>query len=158
MHNPTSSDATPRARLPGDREMVFMMAMVMALNALAIDTMLPALPAIGDALGVASANGRQYVISVYLLGVGFGSLVYGPLADRFGRKGVLVPALVAYTLFAIGCGLATSYPMLPALRFGHGLPSAAPGVIVVWGIRDLFETGRGSCRERGVQYGVVQVG
>src|SRR3546814_19610958 len=63
MHNPTSSDATPRARLPGDREMVFMMAMVMALNALAIDTMLPALPAIGDALGVASATGRQYVIS-----------------------------------------------------------------------------------------------
>src|SRR3546814_3302740 len=59
MHNPTSSDATPRARLPGDREMVFMMAMVMALNALAIDTMLPALPAIGDALGVASANGRS---------------------------------------------------------------------------------------------------
>src|SRR3546814_1685961 len=93
MHNPTSSDATPRARLPGDREMVFMMAMVMALNALAIDTMLPALPAIGDALGVASANGRQYVISAYLLGVGFGSLVYGPLSDRFGRKGVLVPAL-----------------------------------------------------------------
>src|SRR3546814_3844702 len=75
MHNPTSSDATPRARLPGDREMVFMMAMVMALNALAIDTMLPAIPAIGDALGVASANGRQYVISAYLLGVGFGSHV-----------------------------------------------------------------------------------
>src|SRR3546814_1703629 len=87
MHNPTSSDATPRARLPGDREMVFMMAMVMALNALAIDTMLPALPAIGDALGVASANGRQYVISAYLLGVGFGPLVYGPLSDRFGRQG-----------------------------------------------------------------------
>src|SRR3546814_3510960 len=102
MHNPTSSDATPRARLPGDREMVFMMAMVMALNALAIDTMLPALPAIGDALGVASANGRQYVISAYLLGVGFGSLVYGPLSDRFGRKGVLVPALWAYMALAIG--------------------------------------------------------
>lgn len=124
--------------MPGDREMVFMMAMVMALNALAIDSMLPALPAIGEALGVAVANHRQYVISLYLLGIGFGSLVYGPLADRFGRKGVLVPALFLYILFALGCASATSFPMLLALRFGHGLVSAALGVIVVAVIRDLF--------------------
>ncbi len=118
--------------------MVVMMAMVMALNALAIDSMLPALPAIGEGLGVALANDRQYVISTYLLGIGFGSLVYGPLADRFGRKGVLVPALFAYVVFSIGCGLATSFPMLLALRFGHGLISAGLGVIVVAVIRDLF--------------------
>ncbi|WP_428632021.1 multidrug effflux MFS transporter [Sphingopyxis sp.] len=135
MHKPAQS---PQRSLPGDREMVFMMAMVMALNALAIDAMLPALPAIGDALGVHVANNRQYVISTYLLGTALGSLVYGPLADRFGRKGVLVPALVAYTVFSIGCGLATSFPMLLALRFGHGMVSAALGVIVVAVIRDLF--------------------
>lgn len=140
MHNPLASPpaGTTQPRLPGEREMVVMMAMVIALNALAIDSMLPALPAIGEALGVAVANDRQYVISAYLLGVGFGSLLYGPLADRFGRKGVLVPALWAYTVFAIGCGLATSFPMLLALRFGHGLVSAALGVIVVAVIRDLF--------------------
>src|SRR5690606_12228323 len=103
---------TIRPRLPGAREMVVMMAMVMALNALAIDAMLPALPAIGKGLGVTVANDRQHVISLYLLGIGFGSLLYGPLSDRFGRKGVLVPALVAYVLFSIGCGLATSFPML----------------------------------------------
>ncbi|GGJ54794.1 Bcr/CflA family drug resistance efflux transporter [Sphingopyxis bauzanensis] len=135
MHNP----APPSKRtLPGEREMVVMMAMVMALNALAIDAMLPALPAIGKGLGVLVANDRQYVISIYLLGIGFGSLIYGPLADRFGRKGVLVPALFAYVVFSIGCGLATSFPMLLALRFGHGLVSAALGVIVVAVIRDLF--------------------
>jgi len=118
--------------------MVVMVAMVMALNALAIDAMLPALPAIGKGLGVLVANDRQYVISLYLLGIGFGSLIYGPLADRFGRKGVLVPALFAYVAFSIGCGLATSFPILLALRFGHGLVSAALGVIVVAVIRDLF--------------------
>ena len=135
MHKPASP---PKRTLPGEREMVVMMAMVMALNALAIDAMLPALPAIGKGLGVLVANDRQYVISLYLLGIGFGSLIYGPLADRFGRKGVLVPALFAYVAFSIGCGLATSFPMLLALRFGHGLVSAALGVIVVAVIRDLF--------------------
>lgn len=135
MHKPAQS---PQRSLPGDREMVFMMAMVMALNALAIDAMLPALPAIGHALGVGTPNDRQYVISTYLLGTALGALLYGPLADRFGRKGVLVPALVAYVCFAIGCGLATSFPMLLALRFGHGMVSAALGVIVVAVIRDLF--------------------
>ncbi|WP_235303149.1 multidrug effflux MFS transporter [Sphingopyxis sp. MWB1] len=118
--------------------MVLMMAMVMALNALAIDAMLPALPAIGEGLGVTAANDRQYVISTYLVGLGIGSLFYGPLADRFGRKGVLVPALFAYIIFSIGCGLATSFPMLLGLRFGHGLVSAGLGVIVVAVIRDLF--------------------
>ncbi|KTE24705.1 multidrug transporter CflA [Sphingopyxis sp. H071] len=136
MHKMTES--SQRSRMPGDREMVFMMAMVMALNALAIDSMLPALPAIGEGLGVLTPNDRQYVISTYLFGIGAGSLVYGPLSDRFGRKGVLVPALFAYVAFSIGCGLATSFPMLLALRFGHGLISAALGVIVVAVIRDLF--------------------
>ncbi len=135
MHKPAQS---PQRSLPGDREMVVMMAMVMALNALAIDSMLPALPAIGQALGVTVANDRQHIISIYLLGIGFGSLLYGPLSDRFGRKGVLVPALFAYLALAIGCGLATSFAMLLVLRFIHGLVSAALGVIVVAVIRDLF--------------------
>jgi DHA1 family bicyclomycin/chloramphenicol resistance-like MFS transporter len=138
MHNPATPSDSPRVRLPGAREMVFMMAMMMALNALAIDSMLPALPAIGEALGVTVANDRQYVISTYLLGIGVGSLFYGPLSDRFGRKGVLVPALFAYVAFSIGCGLANSFPLLLALRFGHGMISAAIGVIVVAVIRDLF--------------------
>src|SRR3546814_18501462 len=100
MHNPTAPAAPTRPRLPGDREMVMMMAMVMALNALAIDSMLPTLPAIGEALGVTVANDRPYVISIFLLGVGFGSLLYGPLADRFGATGFLVPARHAFPPFS----------------------------------------------------------
>lgn len=141
MHNdPISTIATSPTgtRLPGEREMVMMMAMLMALNALAIDAMLPALPAIADGLNVLVANDRQYVISAYLAGLGVGSLFYGPLSDRFGRKGVLVPALFGYAVLALACGLANSFPILIALRFAHGLISAALGVVVVAVIRDLF--------------------
>ena len=104
MHKMTES--SQRSRMPGDREMVFMMAMVMALNALAIDSMLPALPAIGEGLGVAVANDRQYVISTYLFGIGAGSLLHGPLSDRFGRKPVLLAGIVCYVAGSLACAAA----------------------------------------------------
>jgi DHA1 family bicyclomycin/chloramphenicol resistance-like MFS transporter len=136
MHNERESKKS--VKLPGPRELVFMMAMVMALNALAIDAMLPALPDIARSLSIADGNARQYIISIYLLGVGIGSLAYGPLADRFGRKKVLIPTLIAYVLFAIGSGLSRDFNTLLALRFGHGVIAASLGVVCVAVIRDLF--------------------
>ena len=61
-------------------EFVALVAAIMAVNALGIDLMLPALPAMGHDLGVASANSRQWVVTAYVLGFGVGQLVYGPLA------------------------------------------------------------------------------
>ena len=83
----------PAIRGPGFPEFVALIAMMMALNALAIDAMLPALPAIGEALGVVSENSRQWVITAYLLGFGVTQIIYGPLADRYGRKPVLMVGL-----------------------------------------------------------------
>ena len=71
-----------------------MLAGLMALNAFAIDAMIPALPAIGDSLNVAQENHRQLVVVAYMMGFGSTQLVWGPLADRFGRK----PVLAAYGL------------------------------------------------------------
>ncbi len=122
----------------GPRETVAMMAMLMALNAIAIDTMLPALPVIAADMQVAAANDRQYVIAVYLVGMAIGSLFYGPLADRFGRKAVLRPAIAAYVLFALGCALVTDFGVFLALRLGHGVAGGGLGVVVVAIIRDLF--------------------
>lgn len=115
-----------------------MMAMLMALNAMAIDTMLPALPAMARDLGIAVDNHRQYIIAIYLVGTATGSLLYGPLADRFGRKPVLRGALAAYVFLALGCALAQSFAVMLALRLGHGLAGAALGVVVTAIIRDLF--------------------
>ena len=77
----------------GFRQFVVLIALLMAVNALAIDAMLPALPAIGDALAVSTDNQRQWVVTAYLLGFGVSQLAYGPLSDRFGRK----PVPVSYT-------------------------------------------------------------
>ncbi|WP_373475469.1 multidrug effflux MFS transporter [Sphingorhabdus sp.] len=123
----------------GDKELTVMMASVMALNALAIDSMLPAFPAIVGNLSLAEPNSIQYIISIFLAGTGIGALVHGPLSDRYGRKPILLIATVGAALFSLACSLSTSFEMLLAMRFCHGLMAAAMGVLVVSIIRDKFE-------------------
>ena len=122
--------------MPGDREMVFMMAMVMALNALAIDSMLPSLPDIAHALGAPSANAQQFVISFYFMGMAAGSLVHGPLADRFGRRAVILACLGGYVACALVAGLSTGWTMLLVKRVMHGVFGAAMGVVTTAIVRD----------------------
>jgi DHA1 family bicyclomycin/chloramphenicol resistance-like MFS transporter len=126
------------ARMPGRREFVLLMAALMASNAMAIDAMLPALPAIGSALGVVRDNDRQLVITCYLLGYGAAQLAFGPLADRLGRKRLLVGCLICYAGFAGLCGLAGSIHLLLAARFIQGIASGGLRVLVVAVIRDRF--------------------
>jgi DHA1 family bicyclomycin/chloramphenicol resistance-like MFS transporter len=128
----------PKADI-GERELVVMMASLMALNALAIDSMLPAFPRIAKGLALADPNQVQYVISVFLAGTGIGALFHGPLSDRYGRKPVLVWAVLASALFSFACSFSTSFDMLLIMRFLHGLAAAASGVLVASIIRDKFE-------------------
>jgi DHA1 family bicyclomycin/chloramphenicol resistance-like MFS transporter len=127
------------------REFVALMAALMASNALAIDSMLPALPAIGEALGVAEDNRRQLVITSYLLGFGFAQLLYGPLSDRYGRKWLLVGSLAFYGIFGLLAGLASSFDLLLAARFLQGVAAAATRVLVVSVVRDRYQ-GSGMAR------------
>jgi MFS transporter, DHA1 family, multidrug resistance protein len=120
------------------REFVALMAALMASNALAIDAMLPALPAIGEALDVAAENRRQLVITAYLIGFGLAQLVYGPVSDRVGRKPILVVTLLLYAAFALLCGIASSFTLLLAARFLQGVAAAGTRVLVVSIIRDRF--------------------
>ena len=138
MTAPASGPATPAIKGPGFPEFVALIAMMMALNALAIDLMLPALPAIGDALGVASENSRQWVITAYLLGFGGAQLIYGPLADRFGRKPVLMVGLAIYVLFSVLAAFSPSFELLIAARVGTGIGAAALRVLAVSIVRDRY--------------------
>ena len=97
-----ASKAVPHdKRVIGRLELVVLIAFLMSLNALAIDAMLPALPAMGEALNVADENRRQLVITFYLLGFGLAQLVYGPISDRVGRRPVLVVTMAFYAAFAL---------------------------------------------------------
>lgn len=125
-------------RGPGFPEFVALVAMMMALNALAIDMMLPALPAIGEALSVASENSRQWVITAYLLGFGVAQLIYGPLADRYGRKPVLMVGLGLYVLFSVAAAFTTTFEALILARLGTGLGAAALRVLAVSIVRDRY--------------------
>jgi len=134
----STADAAARPKGPGFPEFVCMIALMMALNALAIDSMLPALPEIGQALGVANENSRQWVITAYLLGFGAMQIVYGPLADRFGRKPVLLTGVGIYVAFSLVAMLAPTFETLILARVGQGLGSAATRVLAVSIVRDRF--------------------
>jgi DHA1 family bicyclomycin/chloramphenicol resistance-like MFS transporter len=124
---------------PGTREMTAMLAGLMALNAFAIDAMVPALPAIGNSLHVLEENHRQLVVVSYFVGFASTQLFWGPLADRFGRKPILGCGIVLYMLFAVLCAFAGSFPLLIAGRFAMGASAAVTRVLVVAMVRDLFE-------------------
>jgi MFS transporter, DHA1 family, multidrug resistance protein len=135
------SDTAAQARAPlrpGMAEFVALMAALMAANALAIDAMLPALPAIGESLGVAEENRRQLVITAYLIGFGAAQLLYGPLSDRFGRRWLLAGSLGLYGLFGLAASFAGSFSLLLAIRFLQGVAAAATRVLVVSVVRDRF--------------------
>lgn len=120
------------------REFVTLIAAMMAVNAFSIDSMLPALPAIGHALGVESENQRQWVITAYLLGFGVAQLAYGPLADRYGRKPVLLVGLGLFVAFSLLATFATSFDLLLIARAMQGIGSAATRVLSISIVRDCY--------------------
>src|SRR3546814_89155 len=122
----------------GFKEFVALIASLMALNALAIDAMLPALPAMGDALDIVHENDRQWIIAAYVLGLGAAQLFWGPLADRFGRRRVLLAGVASYVLFSVAAALAGSFAMMIAARVMQGTSAAATRVLAVSIVRDRF--------------------
>lgn len=122
----------------GKREFIALAALLMALNALAIDIMLPALQQIGASLGVENENHRQYIVSAYLMGFGGAQLIYGPLADRFGRRVPLMVGVLIYIFSALGIAFIPSFAGLLTLRFVQGIGAAATRVITISIVRDIY--------------------
>ncbi len=138
---PTSVESTTPTRI-GEREFIALMAMTMALQALCIDAMLPALGEIARDLHVADPNSRQLVVGVFLFAAGFGSLLPGFLADRYGRRPVLFVSFGAYVLFALACALVQDFNTLLVLRALHAVSSAGLSVLPGAIIRDRLSGDR----------------
>lgn len=119
-------------------EFVALIALMMALTALSVDIMLPALGEIGQALKVESENGRQLVITFYLLGFAVGQLFFGPLSDRYGRKRPLYAGLILFAAGTLLALVAESASVMFAGRVLQGIGAAAPRVIAIAIVRDRF--------------------
>jgi len=118
-------------------EFVAMMASFLALNALAIDTMLPALEQVGNFYKIENPNDQQLIIFAFILGFGFPQLFFGPLSDRYGRKGLLQICLIGFSVTGLACMFAGTFFMLLALRFLQGVFAAGVRVIAGAIIRDV---------------------
>lgn len=133
---PAGSREQPRAAL-SRLELVALVAALMAVNALAIDVMLPALPALAREFAVANDNDRQLVIVSYALASGLAQPLYGPLADALGRRRVLLGALLLHLAASLACVFAGSFAMLLAARVAQGVSGAATRVVSTALVRDL---------------------
>ncbi|MCR4268970.1 multidrug effflux MFS transporter [Nitratireductor sp. ZSWI3] len=138
MEQPVTRTADRPAKTLGRAEFIALAAALMALNALAIDIMLPALQQIGAALGVHDENSRQYIVTAYIVGLGAGQLVFGPISDRFGRRAPLFIGLALYVGAGLAAAIAPSFAILLAVRLVQGVGAATTRVIAISAIRDVF--------------------
>jgi DHA1 family bicyclomycin/chloramphenicol resistance-like MFS transporter len=122
----------------GFPEFVIVIASIMALNPLAMDMMLPALPNIASAFHIAGANQPQMVLSTFLIGFGVGQFVMGPLSDRFGRRPVLLGGMIVYCIASVLAIAAPSFETLLLARALQGLGTSATRVIATSIVRDCY--------------------
>jgi DHA1 family bicyclomycin/chloramphenicol resistance-like MFS transporter len=142
MNPPDSQEGRPRI---GYGESLLLMALLISIVALSVDTMLPALPEIGRDLGVQNANDVQLVISMLFLGLSVGLLFYGPLSDSLGRKPVLFAGMAIYVFGSTLSIVSTGFTTMLAGRILQGLGAAGPRSIVLALVRDQYE-GRSMAR------------
>ncbi|WP_293884008.1 multidrug effflux MFS transporter [Sphingomonas sp.] len=126
-------------RAPGRVEFITLVAGIMMVVAFAIDSMLPALPAIAHTLGVTIPNHQQFVITAFMIGFGISQFFVGTLSDLYGRRGLMLGSLIGYSIFSLAAAIAPTFELLLLARFAQGTAAAGARVLVVSVVRDQFE-------------------
>jgi DHA1 family bicyclomycin/chloramphenicol resistance-like MFS transporter len=126
---------------PGTFALTVLLAALSAIGPLTTDMYLPSLPDIARLLGASTAQ-AQLTISSYLIGFAVGQIFYGPLADRHGRKPVLMGAMALYCAASLACALSTSIEMLIAARALQALGGSGGIVLARAIVRDLYSGAR----------------
>jgi DHA1 family bicyclomycin/chloramphenicol resistance-like MFS transporter len=114
-----------------------LLAAAVALGPLAIDMYLPALPSMAESLN-AGPDRIQLTLSIYLAGFALAQLICGPLADRFGRKPIMVIGFVLFAIASVGCALASNIETLILFRFLQALGGSAGPVLGRAAVRDIY--------------------
>ena len=126
-----------KKRLP-ELEFVALMASLMAIVALAIDAVLPALDIIGLSVGVTDLVDTQQLIIMIFLGLGVGPLIFGPISDSLGRKPVVYMGFALFIVASFICIYAKSFEIMIAGRILQGVALSAPRTISIAMVRDTY--------------------
>ncbi|WP_040309845.1 multidrug effflux MFS transporter [Asticcacaulis biprosthecium] len=119
-------------------EFAALVSCVMAMTALGIDAMLPALPEIGRSLRVDNANHLQWVVAIFFFGHGLGQLIFGILSDWLGRKRMLLIGIGLFAVLMAATALVSTLPALLTLRLLQGVCAASASVVTRAVVRDLY--------------------
>jgi len=120
-------------------EFILLMACLMSIVALSIDTILPALNPIGLSVGTVNQNENQLLITMIFLGLGLGQLIFGPISDSFGRKPVVYIGFAVFMLASFLCIAAPNIEIMVIGRILQGIGLSASRSISIAMIRDRFE-------------------
>jgi len=129
------SSQGPRLPLP---EFVALMGVMFATVAFSIDAMLPAMGGIAEELTPEAPHKAQLIITLFVLGMGLGTLFTGPLCDAFGRKPVILGSAAIYIVASALAWAAESLELILAARLLQGLAAAGPRVAAMAMMRDLY--------------------
>ncbi|MCZ2328187.1 multidrug effflux MFS transporter [Bartonella sp. F02] len=122
----------------GYKEFVIVIAALMAINSIAIDIMLPAMPDILANFHITDENTQHYIISSYLISYGISQIFFGPISDRYGRRKLVLIGLALYSFTAIASAFISSFSVLLILRILQGIGGAAIRVLTISIVRDLY--------------------
>lgn len=120
-------------------EFVTLMALYVALMAMSIDMILPALSLIGQEFKIFDENQTQYIISTLFLGFTFGQLIYGPISDSYGRKFTIYIGLILLIIGDILCLISNNFELMLIGRFMQGFGAASPRITSMAVIRDCYK-------------------
>ena len=121
---------------PASPFLTVLLGVLIGLTALGMDMFLPSVPAIAQAFD-AEPGAAQLAVTTYLLGLAAGQFAWGPLADRFGRKPVLIAGLTLFLASSAACAAAGSLTSVVLLRFAQGAGMSSGPVIARSVVRDL---------------------
>jgi MFS transporter, DHA1 family, multidrug resistance protein len=122
----------------GRVEFIALIAMMFATIAFSIDSMLPALPAIGLDLSPETPENAAFILTSFVLGMGAGTFISGPLSDAFGRRRIIFVGTFLYIASAAVAWASSTLEIMLIARLFQGLGASGPRIVAVAIVRDLY--------------------